>query len=168
MKKGIVKFEDLPSIEGVVPVNEAHDFSVRALFVDFFVNVLHGFFVDFIDDDFDFVLRNLLLLKVLLNELACFVRRVIIDVHDVVILVVLHEHGIKVPEVKSVFNIIVRRNNNTESKLMFFIAFDVVVLIKELFFHFHDFFDCIFFGLFTKVKWRHLDIYITMKIDIMS
>jgi hypothetical protein len=115
MKKGIVQFEDLHSIEGIIPVNEAHDFSVRALFVDFFVNVLHGFFVDFIDDDFDFVLRNLLLLKVFLNELACFVRRVIIDVNDVVILVVLHEHGIKISEVKFSFDIVVRRDDDTES-----------------------------------------------------
>ena len=83
--------------------------------MDFFENVLHGFFVDVVDDNFDFVLWNLFLLKVLLNKLTCFVRRVIIDVHDVVVLVVLHEHGIKVSEVKFGFDIVVRRNNNTES-----------------------------------------------------
>jgi hypothetical protein len=91
MKKGVVQFQDLPSIEGIISVDQAHNFSVWALFVDFLVNVLHGLFVDIINDYFDFVLWNLLLLEVFLNKLACFVGRVIIDVHDVVVLVVLHE-----------------------------------------------------------------------------
>ena len=168
MKKGIVQFQDLPSIEGVVSVNQAHDFSVWTLFVDFFENVLHGFFVDVVDDNFDFVLWNLLLLKVLLNKLTCFVRRVIIDVHNVIVLVVLHEHGIKVSEVKFGFDIVVRTNNNTESQWCILILTDGIFLFVVGLLKVDNFLDNSGFFKWIVLKRRELDIDVSMKINVMN
>jgi hypothetical protein len=148
VEERIVQLEHLSSVKRVITVDEPDDFAICTFFMYFFKNVLHGFLVYVVDNDFDFVLGNVFLLDVLFDKVSSLVRGVVINVHDVVILVILHEEGVEISEVKSVFNIVVRRHYDAEPELMIFVIFDVVMLIIEFFFHLHDFFDSLCFGFF--------------------
>jgi len=85
--------------------------------MNFLINVLHGFFIDIINDYFNFISRYPFLLDIFLYKLASFVRRMVININNMVILIILHKDRVKIPKIKSPFDIIVGRYNNTESNL---------------------------------------------------
>lgn len=47
-----------------------------------------------VDDNFDNGGRNLFLVNVFLNVLDCLIWRVVVNVNDFIVLVVLHENGV--------------------------------------------------------------------------
>lgn len=71
------------------------------------VDVVQSFLVFLVDDDFDVFLGNVPFLQVLFDELASLVRRAVVDVHDVVVFVVLHEDRVEVSEIKTTFDVVV-------------------------------------------------------------
>lgn len=117
MEECVIKFEDLPSAEWVVSVNESNNLSIGALFMYFFVDVLHGLFVDVVDDDFDFFLWNALLFDILFDKLTSFIRWMIIDVDNMIIWVLLHKNRVKISEIKFRFIIVVWWYNDAEPQL---------------------------------------------------
>jgi hypothetical protein len=86
----------------------------------------------------------------------------------VVVLVVLHEQWIKVSEVKFVFNIVIRRDNDTESQLCIFILTDGVLFFIVSILKIHNFSDNIWFSKWIILKWRELDINVSMVINAMN
>lgn len=72
-------------------------------------------------DDFNSMWRNTFLFNIILNELSSFIWWCIINIDNMIIRVVLHKDRIKIPEVESTSNIIIRRHNNTKRQLMLFV-----------------------------------------------
>lgn len=87
----VEQFKYLSSIKGVVPVHNTDDLSIFAVSVDCFINVLHGFFVNIINDDFDFLFWNIFIINILVNKVAGIIMGIVIYVDDMIVLVVLHE-----------------------------------------------------------------------------
>ena len=167
MEQRVVQLQHLPPVERVVPVNQPHNFPIRTLFMDLFVNVLHGLLVGRVDDDFDFVFGDGLVAQVLLDVVASAVGGVVVDVHDVVISVILHEHGVEVAEVQAGFDVVVRGHNDAEAELVVFVGFDLVVFIVVSLFHLHNASDGCFLGSLVLIERRHFDIDVSVKIHIM-
>jgi hypothetical protein len=133
----------------------------------FFKNVLHGFLVYVVDNDFDFVLGYVFILDVLFDKVSSLVRGVIINVHDVIILVILHEEGVEISEVKFGFDVVVRGYKNAEPELGILVLADVIFLFVIRLFELDDILDD-----FDLLKWiilkrGELNIDISMKVDVM-
>ncbi len=141
MEERIVQFEHLSSVKRVITVNEPDDFAIRTFFVDFFKNVLHGFLVYIVDNDFDFVLGNVFFLDVFFDKISSLVRGVVINVHDVVILIILHEEGVEISEVKFGFYVVVRGYKNAEPELGILVLVDVIFLLVIRLFELDDILD---------------------------
>jgi len=135
--------------------------------MNFLINVLHGFFIDIINDYFDLVIRYSFLLDIFLYKLASFVRRMVININNMVILIILHKDRVKIPKIKSPFHIIVGRYNNTESKLIILISIDMIMFFIKFSFHLHDSFYCLYFSCLILIKWRHFYFNSTIIINIM-
>jgi len=59
--------------------------------VDAQMDVVQSFLVLLVDDDFDVFLGNVPFFEILFDELTCLVGRTVVDVHDMVVAVILHE-----------------------------------------------------------------------------
>ena len=79
-----------------------------------------------VDNDFDNVRRNLLLVNILLNVLDCLIWGVVVNVDDFVVLVVLHEYGVQVTKIEAVANVVIGRDYDAEWKLLLFIFGDLI------------------------------------------
>ena len=55
------------------------------------MDVVQRFLVLFVDDDFDVFLGDVPFFQVLFDKLTCLVRRTVVDIHDVIVAVILHE-----------------------------------------------------------------------------
>ena len=91
MINGVIKFQNLPTIEGVISVNNSHNLPIFAVVMDCFVNVLHGFLVLLIDNDLDFVFRDLFGLYVFVHKVSCLIWGFVVNVYHSIVFVVLHE-----------------------------------------------------------------------------
>ena len=103
------------------------------MLMDSHVKIVHGFFVFFVYNDFNVFLRDFSFLNVFVDEFSSLVRRAVVNVNNVVIVVILHKHGVKISEVKPTLDIVVRRSNNTERKLFFTIKIDIIFFVVILF-----------------------------------
>lgn len=78
------------------------------------VKIVHSFLVLFIYDQLDMFFGDFLLFQILFDELTSFIRRAVVNVNYAVVVVVLHENWVKVSQIQSTFDIIVRGGNDTE------------------------------------------------------
>jgi len=131
------------------------------------IYVVHGLFVYIVYVNLNFVRRNLLLLHILHDKLTSFIRWCIVNVDNMIVFIVLHENRVEVSQVKSGFNIFVRRNQDTKSE---FVVSVLAQLIKGLIIELlilHNFLDGPFLFLQSFIKGRKLDLNLSFKVDVM-
>jgi len=55
------------------------------------INILQGFFIDIIYNELDLITRYLFLIKILLHKLTSLLRRVIVNINNPIISIILHK-----------------------------------------------------------------------------
>ena len=168
MIKGIVKFQNLTSIQRVITINYSNNLIASAVIVDCFINVLHCLFVLLIYDDFEFVLWDFFFFNVFIDEIPSSIGRIVIDVQNSVVLVVLHKNRIQISEINFGFRVVVGGYDNAKGELDILIEGNLILVFVVCFFVFHEESDN--FLLFAKVslKWGQFDFNITVKINVVS
>ena len=109
--------------------------------MDTVVNVVQCLFVDIVDVNLYFFIRDVFVFEVLFHEFACLVGRSIINIHNVVILIVLHEDRVQISQIKLRFDVFVGRDKNTESELVFVVLAQLVEGFVIQLFILHYLFD---------------------------
>lgn len=97
------------------------------------IKIIHSFLILLVDNQLVMFLRNILFFQVFFNIITCLIRRAIININYSVIVVILHENWVKISQVKSTFDVIIRGCNDTERKFVLTVIVDVIFLIVVLF-----------------------------------
>ena len=85
-----------------------------------------------------------------------------------VVLVLLLEDRVKVPQVQSVLGVVVGWHIHTNTDLVVNVLVDVVLLVEVLFFFLEDFEECLSFGFRRGVKVEVIEDELTFVIDIVN
>lgn len=96
---GVVEAENVGADEGIVAFDDEGQLPDLAVVGDGVVDVEERLFVFFVGEDFDFFVRYFSVSDVFRDMLSCFVWRSVVDVHDVIVRIVLHEDRVEVPDV---------------------------------------------------------------------
>jgi hypothetical protein len=105
------------------------------------VQIFQRKYIFAIYDNCDFIFWNLIFLNILCNGQSSFIRRGVIDVDHMIVLILLHENRVKISEVQSAFEVVVRRDNNAERQLVFYVFADLIFFFIAFFLDLEDLLD---------------------------
>ena len=129
----VIKSQYVSANKRIITINDDHHLSRITVFVNSHVKVVHGLSIFFVDDDLNVLLRYFFIFEIFFHILSCFIRWTIINVDYMIIVIILHENGVQVSQVKTIFNIVVWGCNDTERKLISSIKVNVVFFVEILF-----------------------------------
>ena len=92
----IIQRKHLPSHKRIIPINKHHYLPWMAIIMYGVINILQRKYIFLIYHNSNFILGNISFLYISLNILSRFIWRCIVNVDDVIILVLLHENGVKI------------------------------------------------------------------------
>jgi hypothetical protein len=114
-------------------------------------------------DNFDFIFWNLIFLNILCNGHSSFIRRGVINVDNMIVLILLHENRVKISEVQSAFEVVIRRDNNAKRQLVLYVFADLIFLFIAFFLDLEYFLDSSAFLFKVRVSFL---VFGLLKIDL--
>ena len=111
------------------------------MFGDSCVQVFQRKYVFCINDSCDFFCWYFILFNVLRDGQSSFIRRSVINVNHMVVLILLHEDRVKISQVQSALEVVVRRDDYAKRQLVFYVFADLILFLVAFFLHFEDFLE---------------------------
>ena len=96
---GINKLKDLPANQIIIAIDNGHNLPTPAEIPRGIINIGQCLFILLILNKLHPLIRNLILLDILLNLLSSAILRGIININDMIVLIILPQNRIEIPEI---------------------------------------------------------------------
>jgi hypothetical protein len=83
--------KDMPPDKRIITINQHNNVPRTTMIMNSLINILQRIHVMLIDYDLNLILRKTFLLDILFDILPCSIRRRVVNIHDMEVVVLLHE-----------------------------------------------------------------------------
>lgn len=157
----------MPADKRIIAINQHNNVPRTTMIMNGIVNILQRIQVVLIDYDLNLILRKTFLLDILFHILPRSIRWHVVNIHDMEVVVLLHEDWVQVAEVELGVYVVVGGRDDAERQLGWEVGFEIVLLLVELLLGGEQLLYSLGFGLLVPVVGCHLYLDLALKVDIV-